>query len=201
VPSFFVFHIILSKLEQGGIVMSFKRLFIATLIISVLAGAVMLLSNILQNFGIIATGAGLCFVSFIAWSCYFFGGGTPKDAVISWMSFIVGIACAILIFVCNTLFTHFGWSVSYLALPLAVVIGVIPMCLAERFPVGNRVPAVYLGAATFFGAMEIPSIAEKGYVIVAVGELLYAIIGLFAGFLTVWISNFVASYKKAEKHT
>jgi hypothetical protein len=49
--------------------------------------------------------------------------------------------------------------------------------------------------------MEIPSIAEKGYVIVAVGELLYAIIGLFAGFLTVWISNFVASYKKAEKHT
>lgn len=169
--------------------MSMKKLLISSVIIGILAGLVMLMTNVLQTAGFISTEASLTFVTFIAWSCYFFSGGTPRDAVISWLSFVVGIVCAVIIFVCSDLITGAGVNTTYIALPLAVVIGVILMCLAERLPFGNRVPSVYLGAATFFGLMGIPSVAAKGFLTVAVGELVYAVFGLVAGYLTVVISS------------
>lgn len=81
----------------------------------------------------------------------------------------------------------------HIALPLAVLIGIVPMCLAERLPYGNRVPAVYLGAATYFGMMGIPAVAANGFFKVAVAELVYAAIGLFAGFLTIKIAAMFAT--------
>jgi len=166
---------------------SFKKLFVSSIIIGILAGFIMLITNFLQSSGFISNDASLTFVTFIAWSCYFFSGGTPKDAVISWLSFVVGIICAIIIFICSDLFSFTGMNTAYIALPLAVVVGVILMCLAERLPFGNRVPSVYLGAATFFGLMGIPAVSEKGFLIVGIGELVYAIFGLVAGYLTVTI--------------
>lgn len=174
--------------------MSFKRLFIASAIIGVLAGLVMLLTDLFQNMGFITSAASLTFVTFIAWSCYFFSGSTPKNAFISWLSFIIGILCAVVIFVLNTLLTQTGMNVPYVSLPIATFIGVILMCLAERLPFGNRVPAVYLGAATFFGMMGNSAISVKGYLVAGIGELAYAVLGLVSGYLTVQISNFVSDW-------
>lgn len=174
--------------------MSFKRLFIASAMIGILAGLVMMLTDLFQNVGFITSGASLTFVTFLSWSCYFFSGGTPKNAVISWLSFIIGILCAVVIFASNTLLTQTGMNVPYVSLPIATCIGVILMCLAERLPFGNRVPAVYLGAATFFGMMGNPAISSKGYLVVGIGELAYAVLGLVSGFLTVQISNFVTNW-------
>lgn len=172
--------------------MSFNRLFWSSVVIGVLGGIVMLVTNIMQLNGFIANEAGLTFVSFIAWSCYFFSGATPGNALISWLSFIVGIVCAVLIFVLTDVMAGMGLDVMHVALPLAVLIGIVPMCLAERIPYGNRVPAVYLGAATYFGMMGIPAVAANGFFKVAVAELVYAAIGLFAGFLTIKIAALFA---------
>lgn len=171
----------------------------AHLLIGILAGLVMLLTNILQAIGFITPNAGLTFVAFIAWSCYFFSGCTPKDALISWSSFAVGIICAVIIFLCGSLFSGFGMNTAYLALPLAVVVGVILMDLGEKLPYANRVSAIYLGAATFFGMMGIPAVAEKGYFLVAVAELVYAALGFFSGYLTVKILNYFSSKAKQEE--
>ena len=169
--------------------MSFNRLFWSSVVIGILGGIVMLVTNIMQMHGFVATEAGLTFVSFIAWSCYFFSGATPGNAIISWLSFIVGIVCAIFIFLLTDVMAGMGLDVMHLALPIAVMIGIVPMCLAERLPFGNRVPSVYLGAATYFGMMGIPAVAANGFLMVAVAELVYAVIGLFAGFLTIKISG------------
>lgn len=179
--------------------MSFNRLFWSSIVIGVLGGIVMLITNIMQINGFVTTEAGLTFVSFIAWSCYFFSGATPKNALVSWLSFIVGIICAVLIFVLTDVMAGMGLNVPYLALPLAVLIGIVPMCLAERLPFGNRVPSVYLGAATYFGMMGIPAVAANGFFMVGVAELAYAAIGLFAGFLTIKISAlFVPTASEAK---
>lgn len=58
-------------------------------------------------------------------------------------------------------------NVMYVALPFAVGIGVVFMCMAEKLQVGNIVPAVYLGGATYFAMMGIPEVAAKGYAVVA----------------------------------
>lgn len=168
--------------------MNFNRLFWSSVVIGVLGGIVMLITNLMQINGFVTTEAGLTFVSFIAWSCYFFSGATPKNALVSWFSFIVGIVCAVLIFILTDIMAEMGLNVQYLALPLAVLIGIVPMCLAERLPFANRVPAVYLGAATYFGMMGIPAVAANGFFMVGVAELVYAAIGLLAGFLTIKIS-------------
>lgn len=80
------------------------KLLLCSVIIGVLAAIVMLVTNIMQINGIITPNAGLTFVSFLAWSSYFFCGATPQNAVKAWLSFIVGIACAILIFLLTDLF-------------------------------------------------------------------------------------------------
>lgn len=169
--------------------MNFKRFFVLQIAIGALAGLVMLITNLMQVSGFITTEAGLTFVTFISWSCYFFSGSTPKDAFISWCSFIVGIVCAIIIFVCNTILSGFGINSVYVGLPLAVVVGVILMDYGEKLPFGNRVSAIYLGAATYFGMMGIPSVASQGYFMVGVAELVYAALGLVAGYLTIVIMD------------
>lgn len=173
--------------------MTTKNFCKAHLLIGILAGLIMLLTNILQSCGFITPDSGLTFVTFIAWSCYFFSGSTPKDALLSWCSFAIGIVCAIIIFVFGNIFSGLGMNTAYLALPLAVVIGVIFMDLGEKLPYANRVSAIYLGAATFFAMMGISSVSAKGYFMVAFAEMAYAGLGFFSGFLTVKILGYFSS--------
>jgi len=78
-------------------------------------------------------------------------------------------------------------NVGLLAIPLAVFTLVIFMLLLEKAPYFNNVAAVFLGTGVFFGLMGTPAIAEAGYGMVLVGEMVYAAIGLIAGWLTIQI--------------
>lgn len=176
--------------------MSARRFFVLQLAIGAFAGLIMLVTNIMQIVGFITPNAGLTFVTFIAWACYFFSGCTPKDAFLSWTSFGVGAVCAVIIFVCNTFLAGLGINVMYIALPIAVMIGVIFMDYGEKLPFGNRVAAIYLGAATYFGMMGIPAVAEQGYLKVGIAEMVYAALGFAAGYLDIAIINKFS--KKAE---
>lgn len=180
--------------------MSLKRFFVAHLFVGFLAGFIMLVTNIMQGIGFITSESSLTFVTFIAWSCYFFSGCTPKDAVISWASFAVGIICAVIIFVCTDIFADLGLNVFYIALPLAVVVGVIFMDFGEKLPIGNRVSAIYLGAATYFGMMGIPAVAAKGFLMVGIAEMVYAALGFLSGYLTLVVLG-VFTPKEAKTST
>jgi hypothetical protein len=61
------------------------------------------------------------------------------------------------------------------------------MLLLEKAPYFNNVAAVFLGTGVYFGLMGTPAIAATGYWVVMAGELVYAAIGLAAGWLTILI--------------
>lgn len=165
-----------------------KKLVIYSILVAILAGVVTLITDLLQANDIISVDAGLTFVTFACWASYFLYGADPKGALKGGASMIVGLVCAIIIYVFTNIFADMGWNVSYLALPAAVVIGVVLMCLGEKIPYANNVAAIFMGAAMYFAIMG-TSAGSKGYVIAALGEILYGALGLLAGYLTVAISS------------
>ena len=167
--------------------MKFGKLFFYAVCVALLAGVVDLLTNILQGANIITADASLTFISFICWAAYFLFGANVKGASGAFLSFIVGIAAAISMFLLVGIFAGMGMSVTIVAIPLAVFILVIFMLLFEKVPYFNNVAAIFLGTGMFFGLMGIPAVAAKGFVIVGAGELLYALIGFAAGWITIQI--------------
>lgn len=167
--------------------MKFGKLFTYAVIIGVLAGFVDLLTNILQGAGIVATDGSLTFVTFIFWASYFLFGANPKAAGKAFMGAAAGIVCAIIIFALVGPLASMGLSVPMVAIPVAVVVGVILMCLCEAVPPISNVAAVFLGAGTFFGIFGTPAFGAKGYLMAGLGELIYVAIGFVAGWLTVQV--------------
>jgi len=169
-----------------------KKLISYSILIGILAGVVTLLTDVLQGIGFISTETGLTFVTFACWATYFLYGATAKDAMQGWASMVVGIICAVVIYAITSLLAGAGLDVAYLALPLAVAAGVFLMCMGEKIPYANNVAAIFVGAALFFAIMG-TSAAAGGYLVVAIGELVYGALGLIAGYLTVWVSVKVRS--------
>lgn len=167
--------------------MKFGKLFFYAICVSILAGVVDLVTNLMQGSGIIATGASLTFITFICWAAYFLFGANLKGAWSAFLGLIVGIIAAKLMFVLVGVFADAGLNVSLIAIPLAVFILVVFMLLCEKVPYFNNVAAIFLGTGMFFGLMGIPTIASQGFTTVAFGELLYAAIGFAAGWLTIAI--------------
>jgi hypothetical protein len=177
------------------------KLILYAVIVAVLAGVVVLVTDLIQMTGFVTGKASLTFITFICWASYFLVGGTPKAAGKAFLGFIVGIVSAILMFLLVTAFAGGGMDVLILAIPLAVVIIVPFMCLAEKAGPFNNVAAVFAGTGMFFGLMGIPDIAATGYIMVGLGQLVYAFIGLLAGFITVAIRVAIekSGSKSAEK--
>ena len=171
--------------------MKVKKLLIYSVSVGVLAGIVTLITNLLQGAGFIDAAVGLTFVSFACWATYFLYGADPKSAVKAWCSMIVGIIAAVIIYELTYAFAGIGWDVPTLALPVAVVLGVILMCLGEKVPYANNVAAIFVGAALFFAVMQTPVYDNEavGYLMTGIGVLAYGALGLVAGFLTVEISK------------
>jgi hypothetical protein len=172
--------------------MKFGKYLIYAVLTAILSIFIVILTDFLQNIGFIASGASLTFVTFSSWAAYFLLGANPKSAIAGWLSMIFGTIGAIIIYVSATILSGTGMNFPYLALPLGVAVGVVAMLLFGKLPVANNVAAIFLGAGLFFGTMGAPDAASKGYILVALGELVYAAIGLFAGYLTILISDTVA---------
>jgi hypothetical protein len=172
--------------------MKFDKLLIYALGVAILAGIVDLITNLMQGAGFIATDASMTFVTFICWASYFLFGCNLKGAWAAWLSFIPGILAAIAMFELVGVFAGAGMDVATLAIPIAVFILVIFMILFEKVPYFNNVAAIFLGTGIFFGLMGTPAIGAKGYLMVGIGELVYAAIGLIAGWLTIQINTAVS---------
>jgi len=85
------------------------------------------------------------------------------------------------------------------AVPLAVVILVIPMMLAERVPPINNVAAIFLGTGVYFSLSAAGAFKDftfPQYMLVGAAELLYVLIGFAAGWITIWFNQKVSAEKK-----
>lgn len=167
--------------------MGTTRLLIYAILIAVLAGIVDLATNLLQVSGFVSGTTSLTFVTFICWAAYFLFGASPKGALSAFLGFIIGIVSAIAMQVVAGNLISRGMEWSTLGVPLAVFIVVIFMVLFEKVPFFNNVAAIFLGTGLFFGLSSIPDIAAKGFTAMATGELVYALIGFTAGWLTIMI--------------
>lgn len=178
--------------------MKTEKLVLYAVCVAVLAFLVDLLTNVIQSTGFITPDASLTFVTFIVWAAFFLFGASIKGAVSGFLGIFAGVVAAIAIYVMVGKYAGAGMNVGLLAIPLAVFTLVIFMLLLEKAPYFNNIAAVFLGTGVFFGLMGTPAIAEAGYGMVLVGEMVYAAFGLIAGWLTIQIRQAIEKPAKAE---
>ena len=136
----------------------------------------------------IATGSNpVTWLCFVTWACYFAAGCNVK-AALNWLySIIVGIVAAILMFVLTFAFCNSDYSNYLFAISLAVFIVIIPMMFYDKVKINGA--AMFIGTAMYFGLNGCGFVGgnEVGnYLAVAGTEIIYTILGLLCGWLTIF---------------
>lgn len=118
-------------------------------------------------------------VAFQAWAMYFMAGCTLKNGVKVMLGYLGGAVASIAIL-------EFAGVLSFLgpmALPVSVLILVVPIICAERIPMFDFVPAWFVGAGVFFALKTyIPNVS---HVDAGIMSLFSCLIGVIFGIVTV----------------
>ena len=96
-------------------------------------------------------------IAFQAWAMYFMAGCTYKDGVKVFLGYLGGAVASIAIMEMAGGMTFLG----AMAVPIAVLIVVVPVICSERVPMFDFVPAWFVGAGAFFGLTTLQSIASS----------------------------------------
>lgn len=178
--------------------MTFKKQFVYALLTAVLAGIITYVTQLINGWPVailVGNANPLTFITFVVWACYFVCGCTPKAALNWWLSMAVGIVAGILMFVLT--FAFMGAGMGYLpAVSIAVVILVVFMMFTDKAKCNTA--GVFVGTGLFFALNAAGALGEfkfADYAIVGAAELLYAALGLVAGWLTIQF-NILASKMK-----
>jgi len=164
--------------------MTGKKMFCYALLTAVLAGVVTLITWQMNGWPCAALGQPVTYISFISWAAYFLFGANIKGAINAFCSMIPGIIAAILMFVLSIAFGFVPWW----AVPLAVVIVVIPMMYVDKVKIINNVAAEFMGTGLYFSlsaAGAFTGFTVGQYALVGITELLYVAIGFAAGWVTI----------------
>jgi hypothetical protein len=165
--------------------MDFKKFIVIPVFIAALAASFIVIDQLLNSFMPISDKGGFGWVTFQAWAMYFLAGGTFKGGVRTFLGYIMGIIAAVSIIYLVGIFSATG----FWALPLAVLIVVIPMCAVERAPsFFDFVPALFVSSAVFFafGKLYPGSTMTSS----AITILTYCAIGMVYGIVTVNLRGF-----------
>ena len=159
--------------------MTAKKYFPIALFIGIQAGVLQAIDQMICS-GISPLLAGGGWIAFQAWATYFMAGCTPKNGLRALIGYVLGMVASILIMMGGGALGALG----FWALPVVLVI-LVPIVLyldiaPELF---NMVPAVFVGAGVFFGVMSY--IPGATFVNAFTGELIYCVIGLVFGWMTV----------------
>jgi hypothetical protein len=160
--------------------MDLKKFMVIPVLIAVLAASFIVVDQLLNPMMPISDKGGFGWVTFQAWAVYFLAGGTFKGGVRTFFGYIMGIIAAILIIYLVGIFSSTG----FWALPLAVLVIVIPMCSVERAPaLFDFVPALFVSSAVFFAFGKLyPNATTTDS---AITILTYCGIGMVYGIVTV----------------
>ncbi len=166
--------------------MKFGKFLMIPVIIAILAALVQVVDQLFQGAGscdYFIAGSGFGWLTFQAWACYFFAGCTPKGGLQVLAAYLLGIGGSILII------AFAGWlggqGLGFWATPLSLLILVIPVICLERVKV--MIPALFVGAGAFFAIMTFNPGGQATYLSAAGTELIYCLLGLAAGWVTVFL--------------
>ena len=160
--------------------MKFSKFIIIPIIVAFLALTIQVLDQVLSGVMPVAGNVGFGWIAFIAWAMYFMAGCDLKGGSKVLFGYIAGIVASIVIMELGTALVG---NLGFFAFPIAVFVVVIPCICLERVPLFDYVPALFVGAGTFFGFMSyVPSAT---YTNATLTELVYCLVGLFYGWITV----------------
>lgn len=161
--------------------MDFKKFVVIPVFIAILAAAFIVLDQVISPFMPIADNKGFGWVTFQAWALYFLAGGTVKGGARTFFGYVIGIISAILII---NLAGALG-STGFWAVPLAVLVMVIPMCSMERANAYiDFVPAIFVSSAVIFAFGQIYG-DKTTMTSSAITILVYCAIAMILGWVTV----------------
>jgi len=160
--------------------MNFKKFIVIPVFIAILAASFIVIDQLLNPLMPIADKGGFGWVTFQAWAMYFLAGCTIKGGVRTFLGYIMGILAAVSIIYLVGIFGSTG----FWALPLAVLVIVVPMCAVERAPsLFDFVPALFVSSAVFFAFGKLyPNATMTSS---AITILTYCAIGMIYGVVTV----------------
>lgn len=162
--------------------MKFSKFIIIPIIVAALAFTIQVVDQLISGLMPIDGNKGFGWIAFVAWPLYFVAGLNAAGGRKVLYGFVFGIATAIAIIeVGGLLSTYLG----FFAFPTAVFLVVIPCICLERVPPFDFIPALFCGAAIFFGM--ITYVPGATYVNAAITELTYGVIGVVYGWLTVFL--------------
>ncbi len=158
--------------------MTFKQFFPISVVIAILAFLLMLISlgaSKCPNYGHYF----VIWVAFQAWAMYFMAGCTLKNGVKVMLGYLGGAVGSIAIMELGGVFGKCG--LGEMALPVAVLIVVVPIICAERVPMFDFIPAWFVGAGVFFALCKGPDT----YIETGLTSLFSCLIGVIFGIVTV----------------
>lgn len=158
--------------------MSFKKYLPISIFIALQACVLQIVDQLLQANVFTAFG-GFGWIAFQAWAMYFLAGGNIKGAARSAIGYFLGIIASILIFTVGGAFSGLG----FFAMPVGILVCVTIIMLLEITPEWtNFTAALFVGAGAYFGLC---SYVTSNYLEAGIIEMLYCMIGLLCGFITV----------------
>ncbi|MFI3302991.1 MAG: DUF1097 family protein [Rikenellaceae bacterium] len=180
--------------------MKFSKFIVIPIMIAILAAIVQLIDQLLQSAGsctYFIAGSGFGWLTFQAWAMYFMAGCNIKGGIQVLIAYVAGIIGSIAII------AFAGWLATvgipgFWVTPLSLLILVIPVICLERAQV--MIPGLFVGAGAFFAIMTFqPAGAATTFVNAAGTELIYCLVGLVFGWITVTLRvAYENSVKKEE---
>lgn len=161
--------------------MDFKKFIVIPVYIAFLAAAFIVIDQVISPYMPIADNKGFGWVTFQAWAMYFLAGCTVKGGARTFLGYALGILSAIVIIeLAGVLGTTGFWAV-----PLAVLVMVIPMCSMERaHSLIDFVPAIFVSSAVYFAFTQIyPATTTRTSMAITI--LVYCAIGMILGYITI----------------
>ncbi|MCP4378021.1 MAG: DUF1097 domain-containing protein, partial [bacterium] len=138
----------------------------------------------------------ILWVAFQTWAMYFMAGCTIQGGVKVLLGYIGGITASIGVLALNSILADvIGVD---MALPVAVLILVIPIICFERVPMFDFIPAWFVGSGGFFALCAIRGLGEvgTGHFQAMGAELFSCFIGVCFGVVTVTLrGKYEASLK------
>lgn len=158
------------------------------LFVGVQACVIQIIDQLIHGLMPLKGNIGFSWLSFLGWATYFMVGCTVYNGIQAAVSFFIGILAGIVIFSLGSFFSILG----FFATPLAVLIIAWLLFYLEIAPkLFQLIPAVYVASGAFFGVMMYVSGAD--YVSATVTIMIYLILGLFFGWMTIafrrWYEN------------
>jgi len=172
--------------------MSLKKFVIIPLIIAILAFLIQIVDQLVSPLMQPSPNNGFGWIAFQAWAVYFLAGCNIKGGIRALLGYGIGILASILIMKMSGIFA----CLAFFSVPLAVGLVAFSLIFFERTTWLNLIPAMFIGAGAYFGFMSYVSGAT--FLNAAITEMVYCIIGLTFGFITVVLRTIYEKYLKEK---